>query len=102
MGGDSTLQAQPGIFNGPPGWLNHILRRNNYPNITFNHDLSNALEAGPLFISVDCFLCNPQGFTCITLHFITIFPKYSPSIPERTEKGIFNSFIIQGRRRFRY
>jgi hypothetical protein len=102
VGSDSTLQPQPGIFNRPPMGLYHILRRNNYPDTAFNHDLSNALEAGPLFISVDCFLCDPQGFTCITLHFYTIFLKCSPAIPERAGKKSFRSSMIQKRRRFRW
>ena len=89
VGSDSTLQPQPGIFNRPPLGLYHILRRNNYPDTALNHDLSNALEAGPLFISVDCFLCDPQGFTCITLHFYTIYRNVHQRYRNERERNLF-------------
>lgn len=39
----------------------------------FNHDLSSAVEAGLPFISIDCFPCDPEGVTCMSLHFFTSF-----------------------------
>ena len=61
------------VWGRPPRRLDHTLKRNNYPDSVFNHDLSYALEAGRSFIRAGCFLCEPNGFTCITLHFFTIF-----------------------------
>jgi len=53
--------------------VNHILKRNNYPDTVLDDDLSRALEGGLLFISNTCFPCDSQGVTCITLHFFTNF-----------------------------
>jgi hypothetical protein len=73
----------------PPHVVCHRLFRNNYPATAFDHDLSHAVEAALLFISINSFLCDPQGFTCITLHFFsTIFLKCSSAIPERTGRDL--------------
>jgi hypothetical protein len=53
----------------------HRLFWNNYPATAFDHDLSNAVEAALLFISIDSFLRDPKGLTCITLHFFTDFSE---------------------------
>jgi hypothetical protein len=79
--------------------LDHTLKRNNYPDTVFNHDLSFALEAAGLpFIGDDCFPCDPERATCNTLHFFTIFLRWSSAIPERP-KRIFCPSFCQGRRR---
>jgi hypothetical protein len=72
------VQALPGLSispprGRPPGRFDHTLKRNKYPDSVFNHDLSYALEAGLHLKRVACFLCDPEGATCITLHSFTIF-----------------------------
>ena len=57
----------------PPRRLDHTLRRNKYPDSVFNHDRSYSVEAGRSFIRYDYFLCDPEGATCMSLHFFTNF-----------------------------
>ena len=68
---DSRVQALAVRSGRTPIRKNHILTRNNYPDIVLNCAVSYALEAGLPFISIGCFPCDPQGVTCITLHFFT-------------------------------
>ena len=63
----------PGIAAIVPPYGFHRLFWNNYPATAFDHDLSNAMEAALLFISIDSFLRDPKGLTCISLHFFTDF-----------------------------
>jgi hypothetical protein len=65
----------PGIAVIVPPHGFHRLFWNNYPATAFDHDLSNAVEAALLFISIDSFLRDPKGLTCITLHFFTDFSE---------------------------
>ena len=57
----------------PPRRLDHTLKRNKYPDTVFNHDRSYALEAGLTCIRPGCFPCDPEGATCMSLHFLTLF-----------------------------
>jgi hypothetical protein len=65
----------PGIAVIVPPHGFHRLFWNNYPATAFDHDLSDAVEAALLFISIDSFLRDPKGLTCITLHFFTDFSE---------------------------
>jgi hypothetical protein len=65
----------PGIAVIVPPHGFHRLFWNNYPATAFDHDLSNAVEAALLFISIDSFLRDPKGLTCISLHFFTDFSE---------------------------
>jgi hypothetical protein len=72
------VQALPGIslsprWSRPPRRLDHTLKRNNYPNSVFNHDRSYSVEAGLHFKRIDRFPCDPEGATCMSLHFFTNF-----------------------------
>jgi hypothetical protein len=87
----------------PPRRLDHTLRRNKYPDSVFNHDRSYSVEACLTCIRPGCFLGDPVGATCMSLHFFTNFLHYSPAIPEREEEGIsFCLSILQGRHRYRH
>ena len=63
----------PGIAAIVPPHGSHRLFWNNYPATALDHDLSNAVETALLFISINGFLSDPKGLTCITLHFFTDF-----------------------------
>jgi hypothetical protein len=89
---DSRVQALPtGISGRMPSGLNHILKRNNYPDTVLNCAVSYALEAGLPFISNTCFPCDPQGVTCITLHFFTNFKEMFTSDTKNGQKRNFSA-----------
>jgi hypothetical protein len=72
------VQVLPGISPGPrrgrpPRRLDHTLKRNKYPDSVFNHDCSYSVEAGRPCIRASCFPCDPEGATCMSLHFFTNF-----------------------------
>jgi hypothetical protein len=55
----------------PPVRKDHILTRNNYPDIVLNCAVFSVLEGGLLFISTTRFPWDSQKVTCNTLHFFT-------------------------------
>ena len=77
----------PGIAAIVPPHGSHRLFWNNYPATALDHDLSNAVETALLFISINGFLSDPKGLTCITLHFFTDFNE------------VFTSDTMTGRRK---
>ena len=54
----------------------------------FSHDRSYSVEAGRSFIRYDYFLCDPEGATCNTLHFFTIFSAMFTSDTKNGNKRI--------------
>ena len=70
---DSRVHALVVRSGRTPIRKNHILTRNKYPDTVLNCAVFSVLEGGLLFISTTCFPCDPQGVTCITLHFFTNF-----------------------------
>ena len=72
-----------------PARKDHILTRNKYPDTVLNCAVFSVPEAGLLFISTTCFLCDSQGVTCITLHFFThCYAMFTSDTRNGLTKGI--------------